>query len=97
MYHQSYKGNLLGDGKTNRVPNTLPFPKLPNHLLFYLPANSSVLPQYLQGGRWEQIKTPNARLLPPRGFPARTEGLGNTGEGEKLAVPCAGPSKSSAA
>lgn len=52
MYHQNYKENLLGDGKTNAVPNTLPLPVLPNHLLVYSPANKSILPQYLQGGRW---------------------------------------------
>lgn len=62
MYHQSYEENLLGDGKTNSVPNTLPLPTLPNHLLFYCPANNSILPQYLQGGRWQQIKKPGSSL-----------------------------------
>lgn len=59
MYHRSYKEDLLGDSETNQVPNTLPCPTVPNHLLASLPANSSVLPLHSQ----EVVADPNPRTL----------------------------------
>lgn len=88
MYHRSYKEDLLGDSETNRVPNTLPCPTVPNHLLASLPANSSVLPLRPQGGG-SRSKSQNVGFLPTQSLPEHMEG-------ERLAVPCAGTSTFSA-
>lgn len=82
MYHRGYKENLLGDSETNRAPNTLPIPTVPNHLLPFLPANSSILPQYPQGGG-SRFRSQNAEFLPPQSLPEHMEG-------ERLAVPVQG-------